>query len=233
MALTDPTGMGSDPCENNTSCLAGIPGCLNNVKLCQQTQFGFDPFVTDAFRFLNSGITDEENGTLNFGSFASSAPLFSATGYGKADVLIASTPRKTRTATRQQIQQACVNEYSNSAVGKAIQFFSLYNLATNIKGAWADWTVLPLAKLFTLQVMKRASQAIGNTEFLSVTSGASTAVISPTAAAIHGGEKIAGRLAGPGIVLATGVDVLVQAGCANSALNATGQANIPMAPTMF
>jgi hypothetical protein len=102
MALTDPTGMGSDPCENNTSCLAGIPGCLNNVKLCQQTQFGFDPFVTDAFRFLNSGITDEENGTLNFGSFASSAPLFSATGYGKADVLTSSTPRRSGNPTATQ-----------------------------------------------------------------------------------------------------------------------------------
>jgi hypothetical protein len=116
---------------------------------------------------------------------------------------------------------------------KAIQFFSLYNLATNIKEAWADWTILPLAKLFTLQAVNKASQAIGNTEFLSVTGGASTTVMSPTAAAIRGREKIAGRLAGPGIALATGVDVLVQTGCANSALNATGQANIPMAPTVF
>jgi hypothetical protein len=56
-------------------------------------------------------------------------------------------PPKTGTPTTQQIRQACVNEYNNSAAGKAIQFFSLYNLATNIKEAWADWTVLPLAKI--------------------------------------------------------------------------------------
>jgi hypothetical protein len=142
-------------------------------------------------------------------------------------------PPKNGTPTTQQIRQACVNEYNNSAAGKAIQFFSLYNLATNIKEAWADWTVLPLAKLLTLQGLNKASQAIGNTEFLSVTGGASTTVVSPTAAGIHAGEKFAGRLAVPAIVAATGVDLLVKAGCANSALNATGQANIPLAPTMF
>jgi hypothetical protein len=32
---------------------------------------------------------------------------------------------------------------------------------------------------------------------------------------------------------ATGIDALVHASCANSALNATGRANIPIAPTVF
>jgi hypothetical protein len=135
--------------------------------------------------------------------------------------------------TAQQIRQTCVNEWNNSAAGKVTQFFSLYNLATNIKEAWPEWTLLPAAKLLTLKALDKAGQAIGNTEFLSLTGSASTTVVSPTATAIHAGEKVAGRLAVPALVAATGIDVLANAGCANSALNATGQANIPMVPTMF
>ena len=103
-------------------------------------------------------------------------------------------------------------------MGKVTQFFSLYNVATNIKEAWPEWTLLPAAKLLTLKALDKASQAIGNTEFLSLTGGASTTVVSPTATAIHAGEKAAGRLATPALVAATGIDVLVNAGCANSAL---------------
>ena len=145
----------------------------------------------------------------------------------------AAGPPKTGTQTAQQIRQACVNEWNNSAVGKITQFFSVYNLATNIKEAWPEWTLLPAAKLLTLKALDKASQAIGNTEFLSVTGGASTTLVSPTATAIHAGERSAARLAIPAVVAATGVDVLVNAGCANSALNATGQANIPMRRRCF
>jgi hypothetical protein len=121
------------------------------------------------------------------------------------------------------VTQNCLADYNNSAAGKVIQFFSLYNLATNIKEAWADWTVLPAAKFLTLKGIDKAAQAVGNTEFLSVTGGASTTVMSPTAAAIHGGEKIAGRLAVPAIVGATGLDILMNAGCGTIGRQAAGQ----------
>ncbi len=34
------------------------------------------------------------------------------------------------------VTQSCLAGYNNSAAAKVIQFFSLYNLATNIKAAW-------------------------------------------------------------------------------------------------
>lgn len=104
-----------------------------------------------------------------------------------------------------------------------IQFFSLYNLATNFKSAWPDWTVLPALKFLSLQGLNMASQVIGNTQFLSVTGGASTTILSPTAGLIQGGEKLAGAAAGPGIAAATGLDVIANAGCGTIGRQATGQ----------
>jgi hypothetical protein len=83
----------------------------------------------------------------------------------------------------------CLAGYNNSAAAKGIQFFSLYNLATNVKQAWADWTVLPAAKITAGYIIDKVSQAIGNTEFWSLTSGASaptSVVVAPTAAGVGG-----------------------------------------------
>jgi len=82
--------------------------------------------------------------------------------------------------------------------------------------------VLPGLKLLSVWTLDKASQAIGNTQFLSVTGGSSTEILSPTAGLVQGGEKLAGRLAGPGIALATGIDALTHAGCANVGLQAGG-----------
>jgi RHS repeat-associated protein len=46
----DPSGMSDNPCSSNFSCLAQIPGCLDDVTACQQkvfwpdTALGWDPF---------------------------------------------------------------------------------------------------------------------------------------------------------------------------------------------
>lgn len=128
-------------------------------------------------------------------------------------------------------------ERERCKVGNAILFSGLQQLSggegnpvlqplqfgDNIKDAWPDWTVLPAAKVLSLKGLNAASQAIGNTEFLSVTGGASTTLLSPTAASIHVGEKLAGRLAGPAVALATGLDVIANAGCGTIGRQAAGQ----------
>jgi hypothetical protein len=78
--------------------------------------------------------------------------------------------------TKQQ-QQNCLAGYNNSTAGKVVQFFSLYNLATNFKSAWPDWTVVPAAKLAAVKLINTASQAFGNTEFLSIAGAQSTTVL--------------------------------------------------------
>jgi RHS repeat-associated protein len=50
LGLVDPSGMSDNPCSSNFSCLAQIPGCLDDVTACQQkvfwpdTALGWDPF---------------------------------------------------------------------------------------------------------------------------------------------------------------------------------------------
>jgi len=121
------------------------------------------------------------------------------------------------------VTQQCLSQYNNSTAGKVVQFFSLYNLATNFEHAWAEWTVLPAFKFLSLKGLDMASQAVGNTHFLSVTGGASTNILSPTAGLIQGGEKLAGAVAGPGIAAATGLDVIANAGCGTIGRQAAGQ----------
>ena len=65
------------------------------------------------------------------------------------------------------VTQNCVWQYNNSTAGKTIQFFSLYNLATNFKNVWADWTMLQALKFLSLKGLDMASQAVGNTHILS------------------------------------------------------------------
>jgi hypothetical protein len=131
-----------------------------------------------------------------------------------------------------QLQQDCLNQYNNSAGGKAVQFFSLYNLATNISSlkTWAEWTVLPALKVGAVSLLNNASQAIGNTEFWSITSGAATptaTVLSPTAAGIGTAESV-GAVAGPiAIGAATVADIQMHAACAGM----TPQ--VELAPTVF
>lgn len=81
-----------------------------------------------------------------------------------------------------------------------------------------------------MSLLNSASQAIGNTEFWSITSGAATptaTILSPTAAGIGTAES-AGAVAAPvAIGAATVVDIQVHAACAGL----TPQ--VELAPTVF
>jgi hypothetical protein len=116
------------------------------------------------------------------------------------------------TPTPQQTQN-CLNDWNNSAVGKGAQFFSLYNLVTNAKNAWKDWTIYPGIKITFANLTKWGSQAIGNTEFLSVTGGTSTVVTAPTAAGVEATEAVGGELAPMAILAGTAVDMKMNATC--------------------
>lgn len=113
-------------------------------------------------------------------------------------------------------QQQCLASYSNSGLGKTIQFFSLANLVTDFKRAWPDWTIYPGIKIAAFSAINKISQAIGNTEFWSITSTATapaSQVVAPTAAGIEGAESLGGRLAPLAIAGATAVDVGVSQTC--------------------
>ena len=112
-------------------------------------------------------------------------------------------------------KEACLAEYNNSTAGKGMQFLSLYNLASSLGSlkTWAEWTALPAAKVLTLNAVSKLSQAIGNTEFLSVTGGTSTVVTAPTAAGITATEA-AGSVGAPlAILAATAGDMNMQSYC--------------------
>jgi hypothetical protein len=110
-----------------------------------------------------------------------------------------------------------LNSYNNSAAGKAVQFLSLYHLATDFKHAWKDWTLYPAIKIAAVTAAKNLSQHFGNLELWSVTSGASSPVAevtAPTAAGIETVEAVGSRLALPSIVAATYADAQMHATCA-------------------
>jgi hypothetical protein len=128
-------------------------------------------------------------------------------------------------------QQDCLNQYNNSPGGKAVQFLSLYNFANNITSlkTWAEWTALPFLKVQAANLLSKSAQAIGDTEFLSVTSGAATTIVSPTAAGISAAESV-GTVAGPvAIAGATVADIQAHAACAGLYDNQ----QVMLAPTMF
>jgi hypothetical protein len=114
--------------------------------------------------------------------------------------------------TAQQTQNR-LNSYNSSAMGKGIQFFSLYSLATNFKSAWKDWTLYPGIKITVASLSKWASGTIGNTEFLSVTGGTSTIVTAPAAAGVEASEAAGGEIAPMVIVGASAADMNMQAYC--------------------
>jgi RHS repeat-associated protein len=126
------------------------------------------------------------------------------------------TPGCSNVPTAQQQQtKDCMGDWSNSPLGKGVQFLSLNNLANNITSlkTWAEWTALPAGKMLTLTATNNLSQAIGNTEFLSVTGGTSTVVTAPTAAGIETTEAVGAELAPLAILGATVTDMRVQAHC--------------------
>ena len=110
-------------------------------------------------------------------------------------------------ASAKRTDNTCLSGWSNSALGKTVQFFSVVNLVTDFKSAWPDWTVFPAVKLATATAVKSLSTAIGNTEFLSVTGGSSTVIEGTAAAGIDAIES-----AGPGGLLVIPIASAVDAG---------------------
>jgi hypothetical protein len=115
-----------------------------------------------------------------------------------------------------QQRKACQDAWNNSALGKGVQFFSLYNLATNLSSlkTWAEWTVLPAAKMGALSVLSKVSSTIGGTEISSVVAGTTTTVTAaPVASGIAASESVGASVAPYAIGAATILDMNASAGC--------------------
>lgn len=168
---------------------------------------------------MGDGISD----CLLFGDgFCLSLPMMAAEPTFRSVV----APNKS-----QQAQQQCLDQYNNSAFGKGTQFLSLYNFANNITSlkTWAEWTALPLLKVQATNLISKTAQALGNTEFLSITSGTATTIVSPTAAGISATGSV-GTVAAPiAIGGATVVDIQAHAACAGLYDNQ----QVMLAPTVF
>jgi hypothetical protein len=119
-------------------------------------------------------------------------------------------------------QQQCLASYNNSAIGKTIQFFSLYHLATDFGNALPEWTLLPGIKIALAKTAKWVSQRIGGTEFLSLTSTSDTVIPSATSAVVDLAETVGKDAAVPVIVLATATDLAMNQACSETF--------VPMAP---
>jgi RHS repeat-associated protein len=98
LANTDPRGIASktDTVLPSSSCsgpaVSYDPFCVNGPWNHGTDMLGIDAF--DPFGFIGSGLTDEQNGTLNFGSFAAAAGLGSASIGGSSGNLSApATPQ--------------------------------------------------------------------------------------------------------------------------------------------
>jgi RHS repeat-associated protein len=158
------------------------------------------------------------------GSPSSCLTLYACAG------LVPSGPGKPTVAPNNTEQEAqCLSQYNNSAAGKATQFLSLYNLATNLNSVktWAEWTALPYLKVQAANLLSKGAQAIGSTEFLSITSGGATTIVSPTAAGISLSESVGAVAAPMAIGAATVVDAQVHSACAGNA------PTVELAPTVF
>jgi RHS repeat-associated protein len=135
----------------------------------------------------------------------------------------------------QKMTQQCLQEFYNSGAGKAVNFMSLGSLVPG-------WGPDPMASLeeWGLAIIGKGG---GGTAAVALLNRYNTQTITTLAGSTTIGSSVGNGLAkllhfsadvGSGaMVAATGIDLLVHAGCANSALNASGQANIPMAPTVF
>jgi len=107
----------------------------------------------------------------------------------------------------------CLSNFQNSKFGTVNNFFSAINGIVNAKEAWPDWTVYPGAKAAFVYGASKASSAIGNTEFLSITGGTSTVVMAPTAAGI---EAVESSSAGPAGLLLVPFATAIDAGVRNT-----------------
>jgi hypothetical protein len=118
-------------------------------------------------------------------------------------------------ATQQQIKQQCLDQFNNSGLGKAVNFWSLGSpfIGPDRPGSIFEDFGGTTLKIGAYQFFATASKTMGRTPF-----GSLSGVVAKTTPLVAG---------------ATGAQIIMHAGCANSALNATGQANTPVNPGYF
>ena len=123
-----------------------------------------------------------------------------------------------------QITKQCVAEFNNSGFGGAVNFLSMASplIGPDRLGSTIEDVGGSALKFGAYQFFKTASQTMVRTPF-----GSMSGFVSETI------EAVAKDAVFPAAAAATGVQILVHAGCANSAANATGQANIPANPGYF
>ena len=123
-----------------------------------------------------------------------------------------------------QIAKQCVAEFNNSAFGGAVNFLSMASplIGPDRLGSTIEDVGGSALKFGAYQFFKTASQTMVRTPF-----GSMSGFVSETI------EAVAKDAVFPAAAAATSIQILVHAGCANSAVNATGQANIPANPGYF
>jgi RHS repeat-associated protein len=250
LALTDPTGMDSISCDLHNM----VPGCTppypgndyQGYAAYVNLMMGNNPFADpfEGFRLMSVptllGYQEVPNDPTG-SSAAFSAGIEDIPVYGPTFVVDDgdstssyswNSPPKSGTQTRQQIQQACINQFYQSTAGRVVGAESVPSLipswnpnAGENGKIWLEAVVGKGGGTFGAGIYNDAKEI--------QTLNGITHVSSTVEELTHGLLGVVGKAASIATFYGTGVDVLVHAGCANSALNATGQANIPMAPTMF
>lgn len=134
-----------------------------------------------------------------------------------------------------QINKECLQGFYNSNFGKAVNFMSLGSLVPgwgpNPMESLKEWGMAVVGKGGGGKALVAALNATEKFTTLSGTTiGGSNAI---AGYGLNVGLHIAADAGTVTMVAATGIDLLVHAGCYSSALNATGQANIPANPGMF
>jgi hypothetical protein len=132
--------------------------------------------------------------------------------------------------TSQQINKECLQGFYNSGFGKAVNFMSLGSLVPgwgpDPMGSLKEWGLAIVGKGGG---GKALVAALNSAETFTTLSG--TTIGGSNAIAGYGlnvGLHVAADAGTVTMVAATGIDLLMHAGCYASAQNATGQANIPV-----
>jgi len=160
--------------------------------------------IIDQQNALNPGL---EIFNYNFSSNVSTA---SNTSNGDIQ---GGAPNKNVFGVTPKQEKDCLNAWSNSGLGKSVQFFSLYNLATNFKNAWKEWTLVPVGKGLFVGAMEKVSNALEGGEVVSVTTGTVETLSGPAASGLGSAVSAGAQVAPYGIPAATILDMNASAGC--------------------
>jgi hypothetical protein len=204
LGFVDPLGLYYSTCEMLNNCSSSDP----------PTDIG-----------MGWGYFYDWTGASTFGGYQTGG---GGGGGGSTCYYALANPCGKRPANNQNVAKSvtsqCLAEYNGSTAAKGVQFFSLYHLATDLRNAWAEWTLLPAGKYALAKTASWISGQIGTTEFLSVTGATSGTVIPSATTAVVDLAETAGKAgAAAAIVAGTGLDVLANAGCATVGRQAAGQ----------